>query len=305
MNASVSRSGDRIAAGRLWKRAQQKAIAAAHLAHAYYKTSLPRRRHAVGRHGLDGRIIISLTSYPARFKSLPRTIRSLLDQTVPADEIILWVGQDDYAHIPDHVNALQNEVFSIRPYQDMKSYLKIVPTLVHYPDDYIVTVDDDCYYPAKLIQTFVEHHDGERPAILCRRAHRIIWNPDGTMKPYLEWTGNIDEDTPPGGGRTDLLATGHGGVFYPPRLLDAQVINAALFMELCPKADDLWLYWMGRLAGTTYRKVGGRFVSVNWCGSQAQSLNAHNNGFGQNDTQISALVDRFGRMRYEAPDALR
>ena len=46
------------------------------------------------RKDISNNIIVSLTSYPARLKSLHYVIRSLLRQSLPAEKIILYLGTD-------------------------------------------------------------------------------------------------------------------------------------------------------------------------------------------------------------------
>ena len=66
------------------------------------------------RHQLPSRLIVSLTSYPARFKTLGLTIRSLLDQTVKPDLIVLWVDHAAMASLPQSVTELEGPAFSGR-----------------------------------------------------------------------------------------------------------------------------------------------------------------------------------------------
>ena len=42
------------------------------------------------------RIIVSLTSYPPRINSVHKVIESLYRQTVPADEIVLYLSLDEF-----------------------------------------------------------------------------------------------------------------------------------------------------------------------------------------------------------------
>ena len=44
----------------------------------------------------DTPVIVSLTSWPPRIASLPPVIDSLLQQTVPADRIILWLAEAQF-----------------------------------------------------------------------------------------------------------------------------------------------------------------------------------------------------------------
>ena len=54
-----------------------------------------------------GKVIISLTSYPARIDTVHLTIRSILRQTVQADKILLWLSIEEfpnkYADLPQNL----------------------------------------------------------------------------------------------------------------------------------------------------------------------------------------------------------
>src|SRR4051794_35363928 len=69
-------------------------------------------------HKLPLELIVSLTSYPARFSTLGLTLRGLLDQTVAPDRTILWVAEGDYDEIPDNVRELERFGLDIRPCAD-------------------------------------------------------------------------------------------------------------------------------------------------------------------------------------------
>ena len=51
-------------------------------------------------HGLATELIVSLTSYPPRFAVLAKTLRSLIDQRVKPDRLVLWIAHDDTAQLP-------------------------------------------------------------------------------------------------------------------------------------------------------------------------------------------------------------
>ncbi|WP_155272817.1 FkbM family methyltransferase, partial [Bordetella hinzii] len=63
---------------------------------------------------------------------------------------------------------------------------------------------------------------------------------------------------------------------------------------LCPTADDIWLYWMIRLARRTVRVVGPRMDLKTWTGSQDGSLWHQNLLQHGNDAQITKMVARYG-----------
>ncbi|CAN5275529.1 glycosyl transferase [soil metagenome] len=272
----------------------EKAAIARRLASAYYQVMRYPTARNQSRHGLPHKVVISLTSYPPRFGTLHLTLRSLLDQQVTPDEVQLWIAFEDQDSIPAKVKSLEADGLKILYCDNLKSYKKIIPSLQLNPEAYIITVDDDCYYPKDLVKVLTEEFDPKFPTINTRRPNQITRFENGQIKPYLQWNGNIAGDTPADAPQSDLFATGHGGVLYFPGCFDPEVMNIEAFTRICPNADDVWLYWMARKAGTMYRKVGGRFVSANWRGSQAESLMAANVASSGNDQQILQMVEHYG-----------
>ena len=246
---------------------------------------------AAPRHALPGRLTISLTSYPKRFPTLSFTLKSLLDQSVKPDRVVLWIAKGDEKQLPKAVLDLQASGLEIKVTpKDIRSYKKIIPLLNDSPSDYIVTADDDIFYERHWLQSLLDGFDPVRPRVVCRRAHRPSRLPDGSLTPYASWKFEHIFD----GADEDIFATGVGGVLYFPGCFHPLVTDEALFTELCPLADDVWLYWMVRMNGNRYRQVGGRFQQVVWPGSQATSLRSQNLEGGKNDEQIKAMEQRFG-----------
>lgn len=242
-------------------------------------------------HGLPGDLIVSLTSYPARFATLHLTLRPLLAQDVAPDRVILWIAHDDAVLIPDEVRALMLHGLDIRECDDIKSYKKLIPAITAFPNAFIATADDDLYYPPGWLGEMVDAWLVE-PAIVCRRAHRLVRSADGSIAPYLQWQADV-QDERARHPSTDILPTSGGGVLYPPRSLHPRITDRAAFERLCPDGDDLWFYWCARMAGTPVRKVGGRMKLITWAGSQGESLWSDNRR-GGNDRMIRALIDEFG-----------
>jgi hypothetical protein len=108
---------------------------------------------------------------------------------------------------------------------------------------------------------------------------------------YLSWEFDV-QDEAARRPSIDLLATGVGGILYPPNSLHPDVREAALFQRLCPTGDDLWFYWMARRIGTMYLKVGPAFDTIIWPGTDEHAL-FHQNA-DANDWQIGALLERYG-----------
>ncbi len=252
-----------------------------------------RRIVSPAAHGLGAELIVSLTSYAARFPTLVPTLHSLLRQDMRADRTILWLTEADRALLPPGIAALTAEGLEIRTTPDLRSYKKIVPALLAFPQAFIATADDDVPYPAHWLSDMVRVAQAHPGCTVAHRAHRLGWAGDGTLTPYESWEKNID-GTVKG---PEIFATGVGGVLYPPGILHPDATRDDLFMTLCPNADDIWLYWMTRRAGHVACHVGPKVRVIEWPRSQGGSLRLTNLGTaGQNgnDRAIAALTAHYG-----------
>lgn len=251
------------------------------------KADIAARAGAQGHpHGLPGPLVVSLTSYPARFGTLALTLQGLLRQSVRPDRVILWLDEGDEALLPQDVRSLPGlEVLTCPRW---RSYKKIVPTQLAHRDAFIVTADDDVHYPADWLGKLVgAAQAGAR--IACHRAHRVTLR-DGRPAPYAEWRHNIDAPE-----RSPLtFLTGVSGVIYAPGVFHPDVTRDDLFTRLAPRSDDVWLYWMHRLNGVEAQKIGNRARILEWDGSQAQSLRSENLHGTGNDQAVAALLGHYG-----------
>lgn len=240
-------------------------------------------------HGLGSELIVSLTSYPARFATLEPTLRALLRQSVQPDRVILWLAEGDDAALPPAIARMEGLQLAVCP--DWRSYKKIIPALSAHPQAHLATADDDVHYPVDWLEGLVGAVQAGAQ-IACYRAHRVIVD-DGKPIGYERWRHNLDA---PEAGPL-VFPTGVSGVIYAPGVFHPDVTRDDLFMRLAPGADDIWLYWMHRMAGSAPVKIGGRSRILEWAGSQDVSLRAVNRppqGVGGNDRAIAALMDHYG-----------
>lgn len=251
------------------------------------------------RHRLPGRLIVSVTSYPPRYPTLAYTLRSLLDQHVKADRTILWVTASDYELLPRAVFGMRRFGLEIETCPEQRSFKKILPALERAPESFIVTADDDTYYDSRWLEALTDQFDTSRPAVLCRRAHLARREHDGTFAPYSSWPRDLlmEGDSAP---RSDVFPTGSGGVLYYPGALPPRTLDYAVASKLCPSADDIWLYWMGRTSGTLYRQVGGPFDQLNWPYTHRVGLYTGNNEGGGNDAAFRAMQAHFGSIESDS-----
>lgn len=242
-------------------------------------------------HRLKAPLIVSLTSFPARFPTLRPTLECLMTQNMRPDRVILWIAHDDMRALPKDVAELADHGLQIELCDDLRSFKKIIPALRRFPGAYIATADDDVYYPADWLRTLISGL--EKPNVVpCHRAHRIRFDADGAPLPYAHW----DLAIAPGPAASDIFPTGVGGVLYPPGSLAQWATDEALFMRATPTADDVWLYWMARLNGWRFQKVGpSRNELICWPRTQDVALQDINmyEGAG-NDRCVAAMARLFG-----------
>ncbi len=252
-----------------------------------------RKNADAPRHGLPGQLVISLTSYPGRFSTLHLTLQSLLDQTVRPDRVALWIADGDIDRLPAAVRALEGDILQVRTCEDLRNFKKILPSLLAYPDAFILICDDDSYYPDDWLRGIVEAYDPREPTIVCTRAHRVTYLADGRSAPYKRWAHNVSDpqaDRP----STDIVPTGNGGVLYPPGSLDPQVTDLDLIRKLSATSDDIWLYFMWRQAGWKAKRVpGGKRRYSEWPNTQGASLTAFHRG-GKKDEHFLDMARHFG-----------
>lgn len=199
--------------------------------------------------GVDGesKIIVSLTTYPARIGSAWLAIASLLNQTIKPRKVILWLAEEQFPgqEIPKSLERLKRRGLEIRFCEDLKSHKKYYYTMQEYPDYYVVTADDDTFYPEDHIQRLWEEHDRYPDAVICHWSHQIAMDAQGEFAVYNNWRVSNREDTP----SYISIAVGCGGILYPPGSVPTETFEKEKIMEYALYTDDLWLKCMEILNG--------------------------------------------------------
>lgn len=123
----------------------------------------------------QGKVRVGLTTTPKRIGTIMPTIQSLLNQSRPADEIILSIPEkmartgDRFGEIPKALKDLE-AAGKLRIYQtqDHGPATKFVGVAqVSEPEDFCIWLDDDILYSPRLIQTLVENCPQKAAIGLC------------------------------------------------------------------------------------------------------------------------------------------
>ncbi len=194
----------------------------------------------------ESKILVSLTTYPARISSVWITIASLLRQTRKPRKIILWLAREQFPEqrIPERLKRLEKRGLEIRFCDDLKSHKKYYYAMKEYPNCYIITADDDILYPEDHIERLWQGHEKYPDAVVCHWSHRIESDGEGEFMPYDDWTDN-GEEAP----AYATLAVGCNGILYPPGALPLEAFHRQKIMDYALYTDDLWLKCMEILNG--------------------------------------------------------
>lgn len=246
--------------------------------------------HTAKPHGRKEEVILSLTSHRPRFKSLPWTLECLVRQSIKADRILVWIDTPDIPHITPEMKAMEARGVEFRETsRNLRPFNKIIHTLKEFPDAIIVTVDDDIYYKPTMLEELLSEWSGDTKEVVCHYAERITVDSEGNKRAFRDWQRAKGPLYP----AYDIMPYGFGGVLYPPGALPPQTLDIETFTRLCPHADDVWLYWMGRMSGCTYRKTIADVNVLEWPSTQAVGLKNDNMSHG-NDKQIQQMVKEYG-----------
>ena len=198
------------------------------------------------------KIVVSLTSFPAALPFAAQAIRSILDGSVLPDKIVLYLTAQQFPDrkVPSELQDLFNKssIFEVRFYNEIiRSYTKLVPAIKDFPDDVIITIDDDVRYHKNMLKSLLSRHKEYPNAIIGHRIRRIKLNAR-----YRKWTcyKRISLLTRSFKPSYKNLQTGVGGVLYPPRSLSEEMLKPEVFMQLAPTVDDLW-FWAAAVAKGT------------------------------------------------------
>lgn len=247
------------------------------------------------------RVVISMTSFPARINYVPATIESLLNQTFKPDHIILWLAQEQFKDqvLPKVFERIRNAGVQIEFRSDLRSHKKYFFAMQEYPEDIIITVDDDVIYGKDTIKELMMSYHKFPHSISALNVRKITFNEKGELRPYNEWYDMYERT---GTESFSYMAIGVGGVLYPPHCLHQELFNTKNLCEMCFFADDFWLKTMELLAGTRVAIAGN---SISWVkrrnisGLGQTQLQKTNVNHGGNDKQIKDVLAYYNNWNYE------
>lgn len=233
----------------------------------------------------DGDVVISLTTHGRRLDTVFYAIESVARGPRRAP-IVLWLDPQDFsAPWPDSLRRLVARGLQVRcgsggmgphaKYWDM--FCAVAGS-----DTRVVTIDDDIIYPEWFLDRLLAVGGLREDTVVAYRAHRIELR-DGVLLPYMKWT-------PANTSHASVLhfATGVSGVDYPPSFIAFVVEQGTQFLQVAPRADDVWLHLCALRSGHSVRQVFAQPRNFAVVPSTQVSALVRTNGMGGgNDEQIA------------------
>lgn len=221
-----------------------------------YKRSVDKKIAALmnGKQKLSDKkidnLIVSMTSFPERIAEIKYAIYSLVCQTLRPQKIILWLAENQFPNktkdLPSDLLAFEKYDLEIKWCEDLRSYKKLVPSLINFPDYFVATADDDIYYDNTWLEKLWMTHLKNPDHVVCHVAKVVEFDADKKIIPFTKWKRNIKDDHP----RFLNVQLGAGGVLYHKKFMHEDVCTKELFQKLAPFADDIWFYFMAILNNT-------------------------------------------------------
>lgn len=252
---------------------------------------VPRLSGADGPSG----VVVSLTTFGRRLGTAHLAVLSMMHQSVKPDVVVLWLDKGtEPADVPASLRRLEPCGLDIRyGCEDIRGHKKYYWALREFADRCVITVDDDVIYPGDAVESLMRAH-GEHPeAVVARRVNKMSFA-EGRLRPYEQWEFQWSEGGRP---RRDLLATGVGGILYPPKCFGEGAFDLAAIRRTSLGNDDIWLKAQELLCG---REVAwapcrkGFIHPYEIDGTQGDALYATNGAMGGNDAAIRAIEGELG-----------
>lgn len=190
--------------------------------------------------------IVSLTSIPSRFSTLHFVIKSIFDQDTLPKKIVLWINDDHKNSVPKKVKKMQSSLFEIRYSPLHCSHKKLIHSLEAYPQDPIITCDDDLIYRKDWISIIYKEHLKHPKSIIGIKTSHINFDEKNNSLSFKKWRDHHITKT----NQKAFVPIGAWGILYPANALHHEVSNIEKLMMLAPKADDLWFKAMALLNNT-------------------------------------------------------
>ncbi len=243
----------------------------------------------------DNKIVVSLTSFPARINKVWMVIDSILRQKLLPSKVCLYLTTEEF---PNGLKDIPKRLLNYQKYgleicfrdKNLRSHLKYYYALQEYKNSTVITVDDDIYYNDNTISNLMNLHTKYPNCICSNTIHVIDYDENGLFKSYNDWILRAPQQNP----SHHNVALGYNGVLYPPFNFKSEMFECDTIKDTALCADDLWLKANEIISGI--KVVNGKYFcrGIEMSGSQDIALGKINVTQNLNDIQWEKLCKHFG-----------
>lgn len=192
---------------------------------------------------MNNNFIVSLASYSRRINTLHICLESIFSQSLMPQKIILYLDNSVQANeIPAEVTSFVDKGLEIVfVSDDIGPHNKYYYTFKEYPNDIVITVDDDVIYDKNTFLNLMETHQKYPSSVCATRVTYMMFDNDNNTLSYNNWISEYEKILYPS---KRLIAIGVGGILYPPHIFSNKLFNKTNIINLALTADDIWLKFM-------------------------------------------------------------
>jgi hypothetical protein len=229
-------------------------------------------------------ITITLTSFPARIKNVYQVVISLMLQSYPVRDIVLYLSKEQFSSMNEVPKSLRNLI----PYGlklifvegDIRSYKKYIYNKDSVGDIGFIIVDDDIVYHPDTVSLLLDTSKIYPKSVCANRCVLI----DASSK-YKNWKLATNC------GEGQYMATGCAGVYYPPSTLDDMAYDITCAWNNSPDGDDIWLKAAAVVAETPVVYTGFSQLLLPVFNKNAFDLHTKNVQGELNDINLNRVND--------------
>ena len=201
------------------------------------------------------KIILSLTTIPVRKTRLMENLPSLLGQSYYFDKLVINVddnlSEDDYKFYHT-LTEIDSRIEINKSESRWRSCNKLLPTIKMYPEDIIITVDDDIYYPVHCVKYLVEQYMITPDCVIAHEVNPIEIDENG----FITFKNKVDI-------KLKQVQCGKylsNCCLFPPHIFDESDVFDYDKMMACTHGthDELW-FWVNSLSNGV-QTVGLNYV---------------------------------------------
>ena len=253
---------------------------------------------ALNKNNRNEKIVVSLTSFPARLDQCFYSIKSLLLQDYKPDRVVLWLASEQFPDkkLPEKYSELLQLGVEIKFCDDLKAHKKYFYMLQEQKNnEVVITFDDDIIYESDAILKLIGMHQKFPRSIICNRGFQMTCNEDEVLE-YNKW--KIYSDVGVGIPVYNVLPSTGAGCLYPYNIMPATTFNIELIKKYAWTADDLWMKFNSLSHGVKVVKTKKDVATLcNVYGSQKEALTNINNLMNENQRTIERLETLFPNVK--------